>query len=235
MVHTQYNKRLFFDIETQANPENLGLAPEPKAAANLKDPEKIAADIAAKKQALIDMAVLDPDYGKVLSIGYATSVDGPIQTFATGQCVGIEGKSGEPINEILLTEEDLIRHFWNVFADCGGRAVGYNILSFDLPYLLRRSMALGVKVPLMPFLARYRAEPVTDLMAILYNWGADKYKGLKQVAKLYGIPNDCPEMDGSQVSSTTPPELLHAYQASDVKLVISLYNRMNGVYFNFNQ
>lgn len=227
--------RMFFDIETQANPENLELAPEPKAAANLKDPEKIAADIAAKKQALIDMAALDPDYGKVLSIGYATDVDGPIMTYAVGQCVNIEyytdPHNAVLIKEILLTEQDLLSHFWNVFTDCRGHCVGYNILGFDLPYLLRRSMALGVKVPFVPSLARYRTDPVTDLMAILYNWGADKYKGLKQVAKLYGIPNNCPDMDGSQISADTPAQILHTYQASDVQLVIDLYQKMNGIYF----
>lgn len=229
--------RMFFDIETQANPENLGLAPEPKPAVNLKDPEKIAADIAAKKQALIDMAALDPDYGKVLSIGYATDVDGPIMTYAVGQCVNLEianvdTDAGEiTYLEVLLTEEDLLRHFWNIFTDCRGHCVGYNILGFDLPYLLRRSMALGVKVPFVPSLARYRTEPVTDLMAILYNWGGDKYKGLKQVAKLYGVPNTCPDMDGSQVSADISPMLLHAYQKSDVELVIALYQKMNGIYF----
>lgn len=61
--------RIFFDIETQANPENLALAPEPKAPGNLKDPAKIAAAIEEKKRDLIESAALDPDYGKVLSIG----------------------------------------------------------------------------------------------------------------------------------------------------------------------
>jgi DNA polymerase elongation subunit (family B) len=238
MAYTPKIKRLFFDIETQANLENLGLAPEPKPAVNLKDPEKIAADIAAKKQSLIDMAALDPDYGKVLSIGYATSIDGPITVRMNGEVYFADKyidlndpASGVQVEEYTYSEVDLLKDFWNVFTDCRGHCVGYNILGFDLPYLLRRSMALGVKVPFVPSLARYRTEPVTDLMAILYNWGADKYKGLKQVAKLYGIPNNCPDMDGSQVSADISPMLLHAYQKSDVELVIALYQKMNGIYF----
>ena len=74
-------KRLFFDIETLANPENCALMPEPvvDAPANYKDPEKITAYVAEKtaaaKAAALEKAALDPDYGKILSIGYAFSDD----------------------------------------------------------------------------------------------------------------------------------------------------------------
>ena len=92
-------------------------------------------------------------------------------------------------------------------------------------------MALGVKVPYLPNLARFRNEPVTDLMMILYNWGNDRYKGLKQVAKLYGLRVMCPDVDGSKVA-TLDRETLRKYQASDVDLVQQLFRKMNGIYFN---
>ena len=72
---------------------------------------------------------------------------------------------------------------------------------------------------------------MTDLMAIRYNWDTYKAKGLKAMAKLLGIPNELPDVDGSQVKDMTP-EQLRAYQASDVKLIVEVFNRMNGVYFN---
>jgi len=153
----------------------------------------------------------------VLSIGYAFSADADVEPFVLG--------AGEK------TEDQILQEFWYLFWSCGGYAVGYNILGFDLPYLLRRSMALGVRPARLPNLARYHTEPITDLMMILYNWGADKYKGLKQVARLYGVPNDCPDVDGAMVKNMTP-EQLHAYQVSDVKLLCRLYNMMNGVYFH---
>jgi hypothetical protein len=68
-------------------------------------------------------------------------------------------------------------------------------------------------------------------MMILCNWDTYKAKGLKQMARLLGIPNGCPDIDGSQVKDLTP-EQLREYQASDVKLTIELFKRMNGVYFN---
>jgi DNA polymerase elongation subunit (family B) len=225
--------RMFFDIETAANPENLALMPEPKAPGNLKDPVKIEAAIAEKKAELIEMAALDADYGRVLSIGYTISIDQPITVHVCGevyfadQCVDVE--TNKPVLvEYAYCEKDLIRGFWEVFARCSGCCVGFNILSFDLPYLMARSMYLGVQVPYLPALAKFRTDPVTDLYAIRYNWGPGK--GLKQVCKLLKIPNDCPDIDGSKVKDLTP-EQLREYQASDVKLTIELYKRMNGVYF----
>jgi len=228
--------RLYFDIETQANPENLALMPEPKAPGNLKDPVKIAAAIAEKKADLIESAALDPDYGKVLSIGMSKGPGMAVVVTAVGDIV--PGKptmspSGDDVIEwgedYTITEEDIIETFWTNFADCRGNCVGFNILGFDLPYLMRRSMALGIRIPFLPALAKFRTEPVTDLYAILYNWGPGK--GLKTIANLYGIHNDCPDVDGSKVKDLDR-ETLRAYQASDVKLVIDLYQKMNGVYFH---
>jgi DNA polymerase elongation subunit (family B) len=235
--------RMFLDIETCANPENCALMPEPiiEAPANYKDPIKIAEYIAEKtaatKAAAIEKAALDPDYGKILSIGYATSPDGPVTVHLVGEVYYAENVSSELETDALVTieyaytEKDLIEGFWMRFAQCGGYCVGFNVLGFDLPYLLRRSMALGIHVPFVPNLAKFRCEPVTDLMMILYNWGSDRYKGLKQVARLYGIQNDCPDVDGSTVKDLTPQQL-REYQASDIKLTIALYQKMNRVYFN---
>ena len=224
MLYTNRKEpRLFFDIETRALPQACALMPEPKAPANLKDPEKIAAAIAEKKAEQLSTAALDADYGQIVSIGYAICFSNePTQAPVT-----VLLNTGEPGE----TETDLIITFWKHFAACGGRCVGYNILNFDLPYILRRSFALGIRPPSIPNLAKFRTDPITDLMAILYNWGNDRYKGLKTVVKLYGIPNDCPEVDGSQVATLSVDDLLK-YQASDVRLVMALYDRMNGVYFN---
>lgn len=213
-------KRIFFDIETRSNPEALALAPEPKAPGNLKDPVKIAAAIEEKKRELIESAALDPDYGAVLSIGLSYGDTEPISVWVAGEPFVPDA---EP-----LTEKQMIVMFWDHLADCDGRCVGYNILSFDLPYLMARSMYLDIKNFYPPVLAKFRTDPVTDLYAIRYNWGPGK--GLKQVCKLLGIPNDCEGVDGSMVKDLDAETLL-AYQTSDVRLVIELHRRMNGVYF----
>lgn len=212
-------RRLFFDIETMANPEAVDLMPQPKAPMNLRDAEKIAQAIEEKKREMIENAALDADYGRIVSIGMSNGV-----TFV------LLNEEVFPGANDSMSEQKMLERFWREFSNCDGRCVGYNILGFDLPYLLRRSMALGVKPSILPVTARYRTEPVTDLMMILYNWGSEKFKGLKQVAKLYGITNACEGMDGSMVKEMSVEDIIR-YQKNDVQMVIDLYHKMNGVYF----
>jgi hypothetical protein len=123
----------------------------------------------------------------------------------------------------------VISAFWEVlFGYSGGRCCGYNILSFDLPYLLHRSMDLGIYVPRTLNMARYRTEPITDLFAILFNWGPGK--GLKWLSNRYYLNNPLPELEGSQVAGMDDA-LLRQYVANDVNLTVQLYRKMCGVYF----
>ncbi len=221
-------KRLFFDIETAANADALAFMPSPEAPANLKDPEKIAAAIEAKRLEQIERAALDPDYGKILSIGF--SYGGEVHVLLNREVYYPPPDGLASVNTV--SEADMLRVFWKELAlEAHGCCVGYNVLGFDLPYLLRRSFALGIRPHFPPNLARFRTEPVTDLMMILYNWGSDRYKSLKLVAKLYGLPVVADDIDGSMVASLDADQIAR-YQISDVKLVMALHERMNGVYFN---
>ena len=202
---------LFFDIETEVNPEAVNFIQVPNAPSNYKDQEKIDAYIAEKQAEALKTAALDPDYGRIIAI-------------ATGW-VDLEP---EVIDKYDHSEKEILEMFWLYYEDCGGNSCGYNIIGFDLPYIMRRSFDLGVKVPLRPSLAKYRTEPTIDLMGILFNWG--QAKGLKWVCKRYGIENPFEDLDGSQVKDMDI-ETLRAYAANDVKLVQELYKKMSGIYF----
>ena len=115
-----------------------------------------------------------------------------------------------------------------MYASENSQSCGYNIIGFDLPYLMRRSFALGIKPPMVPDLRRYQTHPTLDLMMVLYNW--QNFKGLKFVAQRYGLINPLPDLDGSQVKDMDP-DTLRAYVENDVNLVYQLYKRMQGVYF----
>lgn len=205
---------LFFDIETTANPNAIALLPEPTAPANYKDADKITQYITEKKSEQIAQAPLDADLGKVIAISLQSGIESQVEVHLIGD---LETKS----------ESDLIRWFWISFAKIDRRSCGYNIIGFDLPYLLRRSFDLSIQVPIQPQLSKFRAEPTTDLMAILYNGGPAKV--LKWVCKRYGINNPLPDLDGSQVANMDP-ETLRKYAGNDVHLVVELYERMCGVY-----
>ena len=206
---------LFLDIETAANETAVGNLPEPEPPANLKDPEKIRAALEKKKAEQVERAALDPDVGQIIAVA--------LRRFPS-----------EATNAVLVGDADvpdeaaLLRVIWREIAACGGRVAGYNIIGFDLPYILRRSFALGVQAPLALRVAKYQTEPITDLMGVLYNWGPAK--GLKDVAKLYGIANPLPALDGSQVADMDR-ETLRAYAMNDVDMTVALFEKMRGVYF----
>lgn len=204
---------LFFDIETQANKEALEFLEEPKAPSNWKDPEKIKVYVEEKQQEQIAQAALDADFGEIIALGFTEDESGVIVSW---------------VMDDNCTECDLIKQFWKLYKDHRGHSCGYNIIGFDLPYLMRRSFALGIKPSIIPNLAKFRTSPTLDLMMVLYNWTG--FKGLKFVAKRYGIPSELEGFDGSMVKdmdSTT----LGVYVQNDVRMVYHLYNKMKGIYF----
>ncbi len=203
---------LFFDIETECNPDAIQHMPEPTAPGNYKDEAKIAAYIEEKRQEQIQRAALDADYGRITAIGIKMNATTKSESFMN---------NGD-------MEDVIIREFWDAYKYHHGQSCGYNIIGFDLPYLMRRSFALGIKPSVMPDLRRYQTQPTLDLMAILYNWGTAK--GLKTVCQLYGINNPLPDLDGSQVAGMDT-ETLRAYVENDVNLVYELHQKMSGVYF----
>jgi DNA polymerase elongation subunit (family B) len=123
-----------WDIETAPLPEETLRAQMPsfKAAANLKDPAKIEADIEEKKAKYIAQAALSPMSGRVIAVGIRHSHDGTQL---------IHGED----------EADVLRKTCRVLNDCIGeriRCVGFNIHGFDLPFLRFRAMVHGFKTPL---------------------------------------------------------------------------------------
>jgi hypothetical protein len=205
---------LFFDIETKARPEAVARLPEPTAPANYKDADKIAAYIAEKRAEQLQSAALDPDTCEVVAISMRYYPEGETTVF-------MAGRDGD--------ERNLLRQFWEAVADTRGCLCGWNILHYDLPVLLRRSLALGERpCLLLPPLNKYRTEPITDLFGVLFNW--EKGKSLKTIAKLYGLHNPLPDLNGSMVAEMDEATL-EAYAKNDVDLTVQLYERMAGIYF----
>lgn len=232
---------LYIDIETVSDKEAEQYIIPAEAPSNYKDPEKIKAYIAEKQAEQVTRMALDPDYGKIRAIGigsrqndifmgefYTTPENdegGVWQDYYTNQCV-----LTYPGN--CSSEKDLLEEFWNIvaihrqFHYVNEIFCGYNIVGFDLPFILRRSMACGVKIPFKLPVTKYNPNLV-DLMLLLYPAG--NYKGLKFLAKRYGLTNNCEGVDGSMVASLTEDEVIK-YVMSDVNLAMQLEERMEGIY-----
>jgi hypothetical protein len=144
---------------------------EPVAApSNYRDPEKIAAYIAEANLAAVGKCALDPDLARIVAIGIVVP--------EAGTSVVLTAKDEEQ-------ERNLLAATWAALR--GHVTVGYNVLGYDLPVLLRRSLYLGVPAPAIQ-IDKYRHPTVIDLMQVLSFNGAIKFRGLKFYTKRFGIP-----------------------------------------------
>jgi hypothetical protein len=139
---------LVFDLESAPLEDVVQYLDVVTAAKNLKDPEKIAADIKARTEERESLCGLDYNTARIVCLGTWTS--------------------GQPRVEALKCEADereAIRAFW--VEASGRRLVGFRCRDFDLPMLIQRSRYLGLKAPDID-LGRYsRANRVIDLYDVL--------------------------------------------------------------------
>jgi len=170
-------KHIVFDIETvpQDPAKLLALAPEFTAAANLKDPDKIAASIAKKKADYLADAALNWKTAEVVLIGAGDETE--IQSFTAD------------------TEKGLIGNFLNLLGDALGDGVvvgGHNVKAFDLPMLVNRARVHGLKIP-RNVLSFWRGRPqwhdnIFDTLEILSFGKAFDGNGVDDVARVFGLP-----------------------------------------------
>jgi predicted PolB exonuclease-like 3'-5' exonuclease len=207
--------RWFIDIETVGLPEAAQYAEPVAAPANYRDPEKIAAYIAEKQAEQVNKAGLDLDLCRVVAIGLMAE--------------------GASVVQVLMAkdhdeEAQMLRELWaSLTKDRHPVLVGFNILGFDLPVLIRRSQYLGVPYPRMN-LDRYRT-PHHDLMLELTWRGLVRARSLKFYAKRFGIDVQ------DEVNGADMPVLVEAgdwdkvtsHVTSDVRLTAALAERIGVV------
>ena len=228
-----YNNILIFDIETKKNNDLVDLIPLPKlkeAPKNYKDQSKIdafeASAIVEQECMILEQRSrmsLDVDFAKIACIGIATSF--------------------EPSSRLVLMcrdlkeEIDALKKFWSYALYCN--LIGYNIIYFDLPIIIRRSMMLGVRPSFLLEQNRAKyADNIIDLQLKLYNNGYvtnmnnQKPFARKQeaICKILGIENPLIGIDGSMVKNMTDQELFD-YNMNDLLLTQQLAAKMQGYYF----
>lgn len=181
---------LVFDIETGPLPamELSRMRPEFDPASvkvgNLKDEAKIAAKVETAREEhetkFFDKAALSALTGQVIVIGYKQ---------AGGQAV---------IEE--LDEPQVLGTFWNRYQWCIDNRVslvGWNILQFDLPFIVRRSWFHGITVPeSIQQKGRYWNSIFVDLMQRWSLGAYGQYEKLHNAAKYFG--HDGKNGDGAE-------------------------------------
>lgn len=85
-------------------------------------------------------------------------------------------------------EAVLLTTFWNLLVKHGAaQLVTHNGLNFDLPFIWRRSVILGVKPTRVFDLARFRTEKVFDTLQVWANWNPREFISLDNLAEALGV------------------------------------------------
>jgi len=216
------------DIETIPNPSTFDSIPEPECTdKRIKDPVKIAAHIDAKRQKLRDNAALDPLTGRVCAIAYVGMID---------------GKDAEHVDVIDAATDEaettIIQGAMMMLGKPDARIITWNGISFDMPYIYKRAMVLGVDPadfdapPLNAWTKKYNTDRHFDLMMI---WGAWRdFVKLDTVAGLV-LGEKKIETDFALflefIETAEGRAKLGEYCLQDTRLTWRLFERMNGTMF----
>lgn len=220
---------IFVDVETVSHDCVTDFIREPDydqitAAKNLKDPEKIAADIASRQAAAkadyasaLSRAALDWNVSRIVALGFQTEA-------MTEPHVLTCKNEGE--------EAAALSVFWGETK--GRQIVGFNARNFDAPTLIQRSRLLNVSHPKLR-LDRWGRGDVVDIRDILTfddaRYEALMPRSLKAFCKRFGIPVT-DETDGGQVAELVAAgkwDEVSAHCASDVTLTRKLAKRIKAL------
>jgi hypothetical protein len=208
--------RLFWDCETEPLPiEQLEkLMPEFSAGANLKDPTKIAAAIADKKQDWLDGAALKAITGRIVAVTMAIDNEAPTM------------KTGEEKILISTAIEDFINRI-----SLGGNIYAWNGHGFDLPFLCQRAAVHNIPAFRRLMVMRggrfYWNDSFIDPKLVWSNYSPDHTgTSLKSVALALGVGEKIGSgKDFAKLLRENPDEA-RCYAVADIILMRDIVKRM---------
>ncbi|MBI1267623.1 MAG: 3'-5' exonuclease [Cryomorphaceae bacterium] len=120
------------------------------------------------------------------------------------------------------------------FSERSHMLCGHNGKEFDFPFIARRMLVHGIKLPDLLDTAGKKPWEVTHIDTLeLWKFGDYKhYTSLKLLTKLFGIPTPKDDIDGSQVASVYyndgDVERISTYCKKDVLAVVQLVLKYRG-------
>ena len=152
---------LALDIETMADAARVALLPEPEIDSRLVDPAKIKAAREKAKAKQAAQASLSPLTGRIICVGMVQEPanDAGKQAFALPE-----------VNDD--NERKLLQFVFDTISNPETRLVTFNGTHFDLPFIYRRAMILGVSPkhfgapPLTTWTKRYGNDRHIDMMTV---------------------------------------------------------------------
>ena len=153
--------------------------------------------------------------------------------------IGHQFNDGEP--EVLTgAEKDILERFFSIMnalhkTDADGlpyvpTIVGHNVKAFDLTFIRKRAIVLGVKMP--SWMGCYYTRYSTDVLDTRIEWSGQFVYGAAGYVKLddlaFALLGESKTSDGAASLDMTEEECIH-YCKSDVALTYKIFQRMTGV------
>jgi predicted PolB exonuclease-like 3'-5' exonuclease len=218
------------DIETIPNTDMIPLLPEPEISKVLKDPAKIAAAQATAKADQIAEMALDPMTGRVCCCAFVGACDdGPFET-----CAMATGATDDE-------EQAVVAMIMKGLGQPDARIVSWNGVGFDLPFIYKRAMILGLDLgqfnapPLTTWTARYKTDRHYDFMQIWGGWQSGKFAKLDTVARMILRETKTEDIDVTTFIEMMATEEGRAkiaeYCTQDTRLTWRLFQKMSGFLF----
>jgi hypothetical protein len=223
-------KTLVFDIETVPGvdphelPEGIGKALVRATDRNEGDEGKAMS--------------LSPYFGKVVSLAFG---EGDTDSGGEGAGAGAGSETTAfvvppPGHEQALpswvrpmSEAELLRSFWHL-ADAADLIVTFNGRGFDVPFLVTRSLILGIPARVDLLSSPFSLRPHLDLYRLLgHGHGGLGSTSLDVTCWALGIESPKGAMDGSMVAPTYARgdiEAIATYNAADVRATASVYRHL---------
>lgn len=199
-------RTLFLDIET--------------IPANDEERHAILREIHAKK--LADGKKITDNFEEYLA---ATSFDG---AFGCIVCIGY-AIDDSPAEVFYGDEKQVLRDFWEI-AKSARLFVGFNNMDFDLRFIYQRSIVKGVPPTQNLSFARYRNDPIYDVMWEWRKWAREPSVSLDTLAKALGIPSSKGgEIEGKDVWKAYQQGRIAEiceYCKKDVEVTRAIYRKM---------
>lgn len=209
---------LIFDIETRALPlsyiKEKEIMPSFKPPSNYKDPDKIAAKEAEHETEVMSKAALDATLSEVCALGYLSDED-------------------EEPTIIVGSEEVILKNFWDLVREQVnnyGKIIGFNIVGFDLPYMIRRSWIHNIAICEGIKRGRYFNDShVVDLAEIWKLGDKNNFISLDRVSKVLGIGKKTGSGKDFAALLQTDSKAAIEYLKTDVLLTEKLARRLNAL------
>jgi 3'-5' exonuclease len=205
-------KKMVLDIETLPAPEHVHEALKEIHAYRKKKRERNGEKYKKNFEEFLAETGLDGTFGRIFCISYAINDDDV-------QCISDEN------------EKKMLENFWEAAKEVD-LFIGFNIMDFDLKYIIQRSIIHGVKPKTKVRLsfARYRREPIYDAMHEWNQWGYGKNVSLDSLARALGLGSSKTNMDGSEVFTYYKKgkyKEICNYCNADVEVTRKIYKKMN--------